>query len=152
VVSLKNITDKLLFFKKKLPANLASFVYVLTHYIDTAKYLDFNQNVHLTERKHSKLGCQRARVQIPALARIFMDAFLLCWYYQIKVFVRTLLSQCSCLQRLLVCNPSGRLSAEEGLQHGYFSDLSPSIRMPSDPFWRGCRVCSYTRDTGKSPA
>lgn len=39
------------------------------------------------------------------------------------------------LQRLLVCNPTGRLSAEEGLQHGYFSDLSPSVKFPSDPYW-----------------
>ncbi|KAL5006787.1 hypothetical protein ScPMuIL_015593 [Solemya velum] len=34
------------------------------------------------------------------------------------------------LQRLLVCNPDQRISAEEGLQHGYFSDLNPSLATP----------------------
>ena len=33
--------------------------------------------------------------------------------------------------RLLVCNPPGRLSAEEGLQHGYFLDLDPAVK--NDP-------------------
>lgn len=32
------------------------------------------------------------------------------------------------LQRLLVCNPSLRLSADEGLMHSYFADLSPAIK------------------------
>ncbi|XP_014785734.1 cyclin-dependent-like kinase 5 isoform X2 [Octopus bimaculoides] len=32
------------------------------------------------------------------------------------------------LQRLLVCNPSQRLSSEEGMQHSYFADLSPAIK------------------------
>ncbi|XP_038077412.1 cyclin-dependent-like kinase 5 isoform X2 [Patiria miniata] len=32
------------------------------------------------------------------------------------------------LQRLLVCNPSLRLSAEEGLIHSYFADLNPALK------------------------
>lgn len=32
------------------------------------------------------------------------------------------------LQRLLVCNPMGRVSAEEAMAHAYFSDLNPSIK------------------------
>lgn len=51
------------------------------------------------------------------------------------VFESKMMNDCCVFQRLLVCNPSGRLSAEDGLQHGYFSDLSPSIKFPSDSFW-----------------
>ena len=51
------------------------------------------------------------------------------------------------LQRLLVCNPTGRMSADEGLQHGYFSDLSPSVKFPSDPYrpgeWEGQKKVSW---------
>ncbi|XP_048755903.1 cyclin-dependent kinase 5-like [Ostrea edulis] len=36
------------------------------------------------------------------------------------------------LQRLLICNPSGRLSAEEGMLHQYFSDLDASIKLATD--------------------
>ncbi|MCL4143304.1 UNVERIFIED_CONTAM: hypothetical protein GTU68_007765, partial [Idotea baltica] len=32
------------------------------------------------------------------------------------------------LQRLLICNPSLRMSAEDSMSHPYFSDLPPSIR------------------------
>jgi cyclin-dependent kinase 5 len=32
------------------------------------------------------------------------------------------------LQRLLVCNPAGRLSAADSMNHIYFTDLSPSLR------------------------
>ncbi|XP_077978114.1 cyclin-dependent kinase 5 [Glandiceps talaboti] len=32
------------------------------------------------------------------------------------------------LQRLLVCNPSLRMSADESLQHFYFSDLNPAVK------------------------
>ncbi|XP_013392042.1 cyclin-dependent-like kinase 5 [Lingula anatina] len=32
------------------------------------------------------------------------------------------------LQRLLVCNPSGRISAEDGMQHSYFADLNPAVK------------------------
>eukprot|EP00058_Branchiostoma_floridae_P003411 XP_002588899.1 hypothetical protein BRAFLDRAFT_115150 [Branchiostoma floridae] len=32
------------------------------------------------------------------------------------------------LQRLLVCNPAHRLSADEGLNHPYFNDLSSAVR------------------------
>ncbi|KAK6166019.1 cyclin-dependent kinase 5 [Patella vulgata] len=32
------------------------------------------------------------------------------------------------LQRLLVCYPNGRISADEGLQHSYFADLNPAIK------------------------
>ncbi|KAK8731871.1 hypothetical protein OTU49_007309 [Cherax quadricarinatus] len=32
------------------------------------------------------------------------------------------------LQRLLICNPAVRMSAEDAMLHSYFSDLSPSIR------------------------
>ncbi|MPC14748.1 cyclin-dependent-like kinase 5 [Portunus trituberculatus] len=32
------------------------------------------------------------------------------------------------LQRLLICNPSARMNAEDAMAHSYFSDLSPSIR------------------------
>lgn len=36
------------------------------------------------------------------------------------------------LQRLLICNPSGRMSAEEGMLHQYFSDLDPAIKLATD--------------------
>ncbi|XP_062601675.1 cyclin-dependent kinase 5-like [Saccostrea cucullata] len=36
------------------------------------------------------------------------------------------------LQRLLICNPPGRLSAEEGMLHQYFSDLDPAIKLATD--------------------
>ncbi|XP_033761798.1 cyclin-dependent-like kinase 5 [Pecten maximus] len=36
------------------------------------------------------------------------------------------------LQRLLVCNPPMRISAEEGMQHSYFSDLNPGIKLSYD--------------------
>ncbi|XP_045584861.1 cyclin-dependent kinase 5 [Procambarus clarkii] len=32
------------------------------------------------------------------------------------------------LQRLLICNPAVRMSAEDAMTHAYFADLSPSIR------------------------
>ncbi|KAK4321431.1 hypothetical protein Pmani_007751 [Petrolisthes manimaculis] len=32
------------------------------------------------------------------------------------------------LQRLLICSPAVRMSAEDAMSHSYFSDLSPSIR------------------------
>lgn len=32
------------------------------------------------------------------------------------------------LQRLLVCNPMGRMSADEAMAHQYFNDLSPAIK------------------------
>lgn len=32
------------------------------------------------------------------------------------------------LQRLLVCNPVGRISAEDAMQHSYFNDLNPAVR------------------------
>ena len=32
------------------------------------------------------------------------------------------------LQRLLICNPAGRMSAADSMEHIYFSDLSPSIK------------------------
>ncbi|KAJ8949512.1 hypothetical protein NQ314_008205 [Rhamnusium bicolor] len=32
------------------------------------------------------------------------------------------------LQRLLVCNPMGRISADDAMAHQYFSDLNPAIR------------------------
>ncbi len=32
------------------------------------------------------------------------------------------------LQRLLICNPSLRMSAEEGLIHSYFGDLNPALK------------------------
>ncbi|KAG7170942.1 cyclin-dependent-like kinase 5 [Homarus americanus] len=32
------------------------------------------------------------------------------------------------LQRLLICNPAVRMSAEDAMTHSYFADLSPSIR------------------------
>jgi len=32
------------------------------------------------------------------------------------------------LQRLLICNPAGRLSASDSMNHIYFSDLSPAIK------------------------
>ena len=32
------------------------------------------------------------------------------------------------LQNLLVCNPAHRMSADEGMQHLYFSDLNPAIK------------------------
>lgn len=38
----------------------------------------------------------------------------------------------STLQRLLICNPSGRMSAEEGMLHQYFGDLDPSIKLATD--------------------
>lgn len=37
----------------------------------------------------------------------------------------------SCLlpfQRLLVCNPALRLSADEAMAHPYFNDLNPAIK------------------------
>ncbi|XP_033097681.1 cyclin-dependent-like kinase 5 [Anneissia japonica] len=32
------------------------------------------------------------------------------------------------LQHLLICNPNLRMSAEDGLQHSYFSDVSPAVK------------------------
>lgn len=32
------------------------------------------------------------------------------------------------LQRLLVCNPMGRMCADDAMTHQYFSDLNPSIK------------------------
>lgn len=32
------------------------------------------------------------------------------------------------LQRLLVCNPTQRMSADDAMSHAYFSDLNPTIR------------------------
>ncbi|XP_014667637.1 PREDICTED: cyclin-dependent-like kinase 5, partial [Priapulus caudatus] len=32
------------------------------------------------------------------------------------------------LQRLLVCNPAHRMSAEDGMAHPYFYDLNPALR------------------------
>ncbi|KAK3853206.1 hypothetical protein Pcinc_040236 [Petrolisthes cinctipes] len=32
------------------------------------------------------------------------------------------------LQRLLICSPAVRMSAEDAMSHSYFADLSPSIR------------------------
>ena len=31
-------------------------------------------------------------------------------------------------QNLLVCNPSRRLSAEDGMQHPYFVDINPAFK------------------------
>ena len=33
------------------------------------------------------------------------------------------------LQKLLVCNPSGRLFADEAMAHSYFSDLNQNVRI-----------------------
>lgn len=32
------------------------------------------------------------------------------------------------LQRLLICNPAGRTSAADSMNHIYFSDLSPAVK------------------------
>lgn len=32
------------------------------------------------------------------------------------------------LQRLLVCNPIGRMSADDAMTHAYFSDLNPAVK------------------------
>merc|ERR1719382_586302 len=32
------------------------------------------------------------------------------------------------LQRLLICNPAGRMSAADSMNHIYFSDISPSVK------------------------
>ncbi|KAK2145243.1 hypothetical protein LSH36_693g02093 [Paralvinella palmiformis] len=36
------------------------------------------------------------------------------------------------LLSLLVCNPTKRMSADDAMQHGYFSDLNPSVRQITD--------------------
>lgn len=32
------------------------------------------------------------------------------------------------LQRLLVCNPMQRISAEDAMAHAYFTDLNPAVK------------------------
>ena len=33
------------------------------------------------------------------------------------------------LQKLLVCNPAGRLFADQAMSHSYFSDLNQNVRI-----------------------
>lgn len=62
-------------------------------------------------------------------------------------------------QRLLICNPSARMNAEDAMAHSYFADLSPSIRNvwpPSKPLPQGsfvsCQcVCMWVKLYLNSP-
>ena len=49
ILACKNITEKNAFVENVWPANLALFIYVLTHCVETVKWLDCNRYCQLTQ-------------------------------------------------------------------------------------------------------
>ena len=67
------------FVENVWPANLALFIYVSTHCVETVKWIDYNWHSQLTRwcsGNASAFGCKRFRVQFPAPSRVL--SLMLC--------------------------------------------------------------------------
>lgn len=63
-------------------------------------------------------------------ALVYFDVFVVVrrGYVSIALLGKSHLVETCPFQRLLVCNPALRLSAEEAMAHPYFNDLNPAIK------------------------
>jgi len=85
------ILQKNVFVENVWPANLALFVYVSIHCVETVKWLDYNRYSHLTRWCSGyciRFSCKRSRVQSPAPARVFMFDFFICCCCVVVFFVQ----------------------------------------------------------------
>ena len=77
-------TAKYIFVENVCDANLALFIYVLTHCVETVKWLDYNRNSQLTrwlQWLRIRFWCENSRVQFPAMVFIFDFLFCYCWVF-----------------------------------------------------------------------
>ena len=79
-----NILKKNVFVEKVWPANLALFIYVSIHCVETVKWPDYNRHTQLT-----RFGCKRSLVQSPAPGTVFK--FDICFVVVVVFF--TLMSK-----------------------------------------------------------
>ena len=70
------ILQKNVFVENVWPANVALFIYVSTHCVETVKWHDYNRYSQLTRWcSGNAFGCKRSGVQFPAPARVFCLIF-----------------------------------------------------------------------------
>jgi len=83
----KNITEKCILVENLWPANLALFVYVLTHCVETVEWLDYNQYSQLTRWCSGKASILGARG--PGFSPRLRQGFLcLIFCFVVVVFLR----------------------------------------------------------------